>query len=779
MMRIFFLVFFVFSSSYAQQNVDWQNYDSDSLNRYITIEVNKLRDKKKVPPVVYQPLLSPAATDHSDYMLKKNILTHNQKITKKKTPKNRVDFYGGQFAVVGENVQVLTLNSIPKQFEKKGEPKTIETYELMAKILVLNWKNSPPHYENMIHPNFSGTVTSISVGTDGIVYGCQLLANEPFIHPKKDEALNYIYKSESSKPVYRTNPSLELKGMIVVGEDRSIYFSSHSKKGLKKHIRNFWGWGIAADIVLKSQYLCGTNNAFNGKKGVRGVPMNPLFRKSFGKGENKFKKDVVRIYLGQVPDWIDEEYEVNLTIVGKKRTIINHKFEVIPLEFKLDLTIQPVIAIPSTEITEIIRDTFTVDVLYGKSETELDSDSLRQLLSAHKEKMNTHSKVLIRGFASIEGIREINEKLYLKRAENLASILQEFQIDSNNIQVEVSENFKDFRNDIKGTSFEFLNELEDEELKKIINAKWSDSLEPILKQHRYAKLTLQFQWNDTIGLDVERLKQLFDDAKQKSDIKQVAAIFNYVAGNAQKGKLDSKLLNEFELSETKDFSYQLFQKLLAGYPDTLTQPWWNEEIVKSVYRLVLLNPRQSEVKTYYYWLLYNQAMEVPGSEIAGNIFRNLIVQKNIDATLKARMLVSLASKHDESLLYFGSQNVKEYLHKYIVPVYKKAGLSNDEMILMGQYLYYFGYYSDSKQLLRKGISEQSSIDDIVTYLKIMNDENMGLTRKHYFNLLVNVLEWKKEEFCTIFNSPQLNFQIMDDENIKKLYCENCGAKPAN
>lgn len=179
-MRYFVLCLFLVLNvcSFAQSEVDWSNYDADKLNAYITIEVNKLREKRKVDTLNYEPLLRNAAQDHSQYMLEKDVLTHYQKSKQKKTPKNRVDFYGKQFSVVGENVQMLTLNSVPKQFQKNGNPLTINSYELMAKILVLNWKNSPPHYKNMIHPDYSGTLTAISVGNDGTIYACQLLSKQ-------------------------------------------------------------------------------------------------------------------------------------------------------------------------------------------------------------------------------------------------------------------------------------------------------------------------------------------------------------------------------------------------------------------------------------------------------------------------------------------------------------------------------------------------------------------------------------------------------------------------
>lgn len=184
-MRYIVIFLLIVSSSHAQNDVDWKNYDVNQLNYYITIEVNKLRRKAKVDTLVYQPLLLNAAQDHADYMVKRNVLTHYQKIKQKKTPKNRVDFYGEQFTSVGENVQSLPLNNVPKQFQKQGQPTTINSYEIMSKIMVLNWKNSPPHFKNMIHPDYSGTLTSISINNGGIVYACQLLSNESVKHKKE------------------------------------------------------------------------------------------------------------------------------------------------------------------------------------------------------------------------------------------------------------------------------------------------------------------------------------------------------------------------------------------------------------------------------------------------------------------------------------------------------------------------------------------------------------------------------------------------------------------
>lgn len=763
-MRLFLLILCIPFSSVAQ--VDWKNYDIDSLNYYITIEVNKLRQKVKKKPLEYQPLLNPAAQDHATYMSQRKVLTHTQKLKPKKTPKNRIDFYGEQFETIGENVQFVTLNSVPKELQKKGEPKSLDSYELMAKTLVLNWKNSPPHYKNMIHPEFSGTTTIISVSEDGVIYACQLFGNEPFAHQKKNDALNYKYKLDKNN--WKSTTKQSLNGTIQVLDDGSIYYSSSDKKSLKKLVRNPWRGGIAADIVLKSQYLCDKKNAFNGKRGVRGIPMNPVFRKNFRAGKNVFRRHGVRIYLGKVPEWINEEFEVNLTIVNKKRTFETHTFEQIPLEITLDLDIKPIVKIQPEIITETKKDTLLVTVSYEKSGIAFNPDSLKKQLSIYADKLNNQSKVTIQGFASIEGTQENNEKLYQKRAENIATVLRDFQIDSTKIKVEVAENFKAFRKDIKGTRFEFLNELNDEDLRTAVNEKWSDSLEPILKHHRYANLKLYLQWNDTV-VDTDRLKQLFDRAISVSDNDKAAAIFNFIIDKVHHKQLDKTILEQFQLPESKLFSYQQFQKLLIDVPN---EPWLDNNFIYSVYNLVELNPKQKQVKTYYYWLLYNQSLAGNGYSY-NELFDGLLKQKNIDVELSTRMLISLGSRYDVALFFFGVEDKNEYYHRKLISFYKRAKLTDDEEILMAQYFYFFGYNDEAKSLLRKGISEKSSLKDIVTYLKIMRDSKMGLTEKQYFNLLKTVSEWKEEEFCTIFNSPNINFQIMDNDEIKALYCQKC------
>ena len=88
---------------------------------------------------------------------------------------------------------------------------------------------------------------------------------------------------------------------IFISEDSTIFLTAEKARHVKKALRlNPFGDGIAADIVLKEQYDCEQPN-FNGRTGVRGIPLDPVMRKDFNDGDNVFFWRFVTIELGKVP----------------------------------------------------------------------------------------------------------------------------------------------------------------------------------------------------------------------------------------------------------------------------------------------------------------------------------------------------------------------------------------------------------------------------------------------------------------------------------------------
>ena len=92
-------------------------------------------------------------------MVTKDILDHTQVGTSTPDMVSRVKKVGGRFRTMGENIQyegftIRTTNGV--------ESIIAPTYEELANNLWLNWKNSPPHYKNIINPEFTMLGTALS-----------------------------------------------------------------------------------------------------------------------------------------------------------------------------------------------------------------------------------------------------------------------------------------------------------------------------------------------------------------------------------------------------------------------------------------------------------------------------------------------------------------------------------------------------------------------------------------------------------------------------------------
>ncbi len=105
-------------------------------------------------------------------------------------------------------------------------------------------------------------------------------------------------------------------------------------------------------------------------------------------------------------------------------------------------------------------------------------------------------KVKIRAYSSVEGTLKRNIELQEQRAESIVKALQSFQKPVIINDIESSENWVEFLNDISGTKYENLKTLSKKQVRKKIVGKLSDALELYLKNHRKAVVTLELDKKD-------------------------------------------------------------------------------------------------------------------------------------------------------------------------------------------------------------------------------------------------------------------------------------------
>ena len=215
---------------------------------------------------------------------------------------------------------------------------------------------------------------------------------------------------------------------------------------------NPWRDGLAADIIVKSQYTCDSNSYHNGISNVRGIPLPPVYKKDY-MGIGIYNTQVI---LGKVPDYLDEEFEVNLIVIQNKRPCSNTMFNIIPSEFHVEIPLDYDFEPLNSGIKEFEIDTLSNRMFFKKSMITASDSSLSEFLSTAKKHQKLINGIELSGFASIEGSTENNTKLYKERANYLLKHLDSLGIDSSNITITTAENFAAFREDVKGTEFEYL-----------------------------------------------------------------------------------------------------------------------------------------------------------------------------------------------------------------------------------------------------------------------------------------------------------------------------------
>lgn len=765
----------------SQTPINGNTIDSGILNIEVLKQVNKLRKQAKVQPLTIENALSLASKNHAYYMLEHQKLTHKQKYRKKRTPKNRVDYFGQLFDRVGENIQLNNLNL--NESEKEKTRTRIDTYEKLAEQLVLSWKNSPPHYANMINGDFSTTYTSVAFGSKNEIYACQLFGGAKYLDKYHQQKEQIDFKPNRPWKCWRCKLRPPV-GSIFVTEDSTIIFQHYQRSiffGLltmpsifNSRMRFFKPRkdGLAADIIIKSQYPCDSNSYFNGMSNVRGIPLEPVFKKDF-KGGIGLKKTEIK--LGKVPSYIDENFEVNLIVIQNKRPCSNTSFNVIPSNFHVNIPLSYDFEAITEKFVLQKTDTLKERIYFSKSMIESQDSTLLKLIEPINEKGSYIEKIEINAFASIEGSSEGNEKLHSERANYIIKILETLNIDSTNIEVNTAENFKDFRKNIKGTKFEYLDSLTNLQIKeKLKDEKLSNELEYILKNHRYVELNVIKRYDYKISYDNKSVNDQFRNEMELNNLRKCEWLQQIQYGLLKENKIKIEDVLSVDIPREKKYTKLLYNRAVMKH--TLNEP--TVETLKKfraeLFEIRKLNINNKNLNTSIAIIDY-YLYEIGTYENNKITFFDSIKKwKYIDKVQQARILLNASTNHDWAHWNLsGAKTGKEFWYQKVKPYVRAAKLDVDKTFEIASYYAFFHQNKFAYNLVKNKIDETENPENLIFFLKLIQLTDIKLQRRIYLNYFKKIKNYSGKEFCTYFNSPALNFQIFDDEEIKKIFCEEC------
>jgi hypothetical protein len=446
-------------------------------------------------------------------------------------------------------------------------------------------------------------------------------------------------------------------------------------------------------------------------------------------------------------------------------------YDFIPTGFKVDISMDLYLDSLSKYYTTTKINNFNHKLTFGKSENTVHDSTLKPITTFVKNNFDHIKSIEVNGFSSIEGSTESNINLYKTRASIITQQLIELGIDSSMIKFSSQENFNDFKKDIKDTKYEYLLSKPDLEIKNEVNKLPNAELENILANHRFAEVTITSKTEEQFTYDKDTvyslLKKYIED-KSVNNCKKTQAIEYSLALSKEINVND---INAITLPNEKGFVNVLCDRYLMTYQLDSLNPNRTQIFKDSLVSLKKLDPKNIKVNTNIELIKYPTWTPLKYKK-ARKYYDSLVSNKYVDKTIKARMILNYAAYSDWCHILYPITN-KRFYFRHVKQYIKPAKLNTQETFELATYYTYFKDYHFAYNLVKRKVYQGATNYETVFFMKLIYYLDTSLSTKTVIRHFKHIAVLKGDEFCNYFNSPYLNFQILDDPEIREIYCKTC------
>ncbi len=781
-------------SALAQQAtpIDVAHFDAALLSRLLLQESNRVRDSLQLKPFTDDAVLAKAASHHAAFVSKEGKVTHTQTSDKYKTVQKRIEAMGGGFLTVAENVAMCPVGVPISSKVQPGQRVVIKTYEALAAQLVGQWVHSPTHFKNL-----SGSFDKLSVqaGADrktGKVYAVQVFGLLPPALPVavsvprdmyglKDAGDKVMAKCKSCFEALKTKPADVKMGLMREGKD--IYFVMNDARWVDMFFKGNTD-GVAVDILWRDQFGC-QYPAKTGEAALpyRGLLLPPVYRKELLAYNQASRPNELAVKVGEVPEGMGERgLEFNLVLINNKTFCQYTAFYDIPGErwslLDMGLFVDTLTENEGVSRSQLLQKGLKFEIPFPKDKAEFSAKDIKPLYDSLR--LNTFSikSVAIRAYASVEGSTERNERLQQQRAESIVKALQGFQVGSIQKDIQTSENWVEFLEEVSSTRYAHLKDKSKLEIKAALEDKQvSDALEPMLSKHRKAIVYVQLEERqDATYTNPMQLRKLFGQAIARKNFKEAIELQQIIFANIRHNRIPTSFIDSLEIPPQAEWgdllsSNEVFRYSI--YPDQL------ESSIVRMQRLADMLPGNPRIH-YNLCALKLKAWQLEPNPQQSSILWNEITaleKKKIDQRLLKRIKINYAIVFSAVLARQKNYAEKDKWVRYIYQNYRELSLTDDDAVRLARYFTEYSQYRWSIDLLTPMAKKIDVSEDLLFYylnLTIINDQ---LTNKtDYRTILLNAINVNQARYCNLFstyNEGGITFQLLGNPYLKRTYCENC------
>ena len=598
-------------------------------------------------------------------------------------------------------------------------------------------------------------------------------------------------------PVYPSKLCVECENNIInmpadvrygVFKSGSFVFFGMTDKEWFERLITHKNDGLALDIIRKSQFECGKD--LESVSFIKGIMTKPVFLKEIKKtNAGDVNTYDILVPLCELPEDLANanDLEFNLLIIKNKELCRYMRFYDLP-ENKLELLNLPLYMdtlafIQDTNVQKERQLTFHKNmeftIPFEKNKYEYRAEDLYPLRDSLLLNYYNITSLKIRAYSSVEGSLEKNIELQEKRAESITNALESFQSIKIKREVSASENWVEFLNDIINTKYAFLKNLSKEEIKQELDKKsLKEEMEPILKNHRKAVLFLEMEKKHTyVDLSEQQMIKKFNEAVDQKNTALALELQQVIFQNVETQKYTNKVLDDLEVPEVASNISLLSNKIVFKSNQELS----NElTALTSFQRLLDLDRGNLNIKyniVVLYLSLFSQ------NELV--IDRNKMLQHikeleklKYDPRMVRRMMVNYQLIMCEYLLSEKKYAAKDKALQYIFSNYKNTPYSDEDLLRLSKYFTAYNKQDWAIKMIENRVSKINISEDLLFYyINLTISDNKYTSKPAYRSILLNAYNLNSSRFCkmydTAYSEGGISFQLLEDDYLKKNYCENC------
>lgn len=547
--------------------------------------------------------------------------------------------------------------------------------------------------------------------------------------------------------------------------------------------------GFLVDIVSKNKYDCALSTIEGSKSGIEGTSLPPIFSKRIKSGLKKQATGRFRVKVGSIPKSLrNQELEFNIFFINdnnlcrynKIYNLKSYDLELLDMGMYLDsLTYGSNINIP-TDVTgyKIKYKTLQFKIPFEKNKSEYSMEDIKPVYDSLNLTSFNIKKINIKAYSSVEGSLERNIELQSQRAKSIADAMQQFQTPVIETSISATENWVEFLNDITGTKYTSLANLSQAEIKnKLREPATNKNLEPYLKNHRKALITLELDKKDSYKqMAPDQLFVLFKEKVSLKEFEEANAIQNVIFDRVQSNEISPDRITDLDVPLQKENIGFITKNASFKYLLNVRQGMISYNKLLEVDQLI---PNNKKVKynlcVLKFIIWQNDWQPIDNKQLKQDIFA--LKRYGISQVLIDRMLVNFEILKAEAYMFEGDFKNKDKSTAYIYTKYKDKLVRDSDFLNLANYFSMFANHQYSKNLLQNKVQDINVSEDLLFYylnLTIIDDE---LTQtKEYRAMMLNAYSKNPERFCSLFNALDkggITFQLLENEFLRKTYCENC------